>query len=174
MKDIKSGPVKGRPFILRVPKFPADNLLPSWAALLWWQVLTQRSQLLFCEGQDLNPQLGLMNWSVPKGGYQSYQCTIFLRQFWGFTCPWWFGELVMPKKYLSLVYFRPQRVEKLSWRVAWVDGSAFPSVFLISRRVFYSMKCHKYNKSTLLSFFPFSFTLLPFLGNIFSSFSAQY
>lgn len=66
MKDIKSGLVKGRRFILRVPKFPADSLLPSWAAPLQWRVLTQRSQLLFCEGQDLNSQLGLMSWSVPK------------------------------------------------------------------------------------------------------------
>lgn len=180
MKNIKSRLVKGRPFILRVPKFPTDNLLLPWAALLQWQALTQHSQLLFCEGQDLNSQLGLMSWSVPEERYQSYQGTIFLGshfscwQFWDFRCPWWFRKLVMPKRYLSLICCRPQREKKsqlkggMSWWLCFsFNVSHFQLGFLLN-------KCHKSSKSTHLSFFPFSLVLLPFLGNIFSSFPVQY
>lgn len=64
-----------------------------------------------------------------------------------------------PMRCLSLVYSRPQR----EGRVAWVGGSAFPSVFHISRQVFQSMLCHKCNKSTCLS----SFTFFPDTAAIF-------
>lgn len=179
MNDIKSGLVKVRPFIRRVPKFQLTTSFPHGLSCCGGK--HSHSTLSSCSVRDRTLTHSLMSWSVPKEKVPELpRHHLFKVTLWLLTVLRLYMSLVVQKAGDAQDLLQPslfqatKRGKKLSWRVAWVDGSAFPSVFHISSQVFHLMKCHKCNKSRHLSFFPFSLTLLPFLGNIFSSFPIQY